>query len=221
MNAVIEMKNIHKRFGRRPVIAGFDLTVQQGEVLGMLGPSGIGKSTILRMIAGLEKPDAGRIRVRSAHIGYVFQEARLLPWDTALTNVALPLRAQGMDRKAAAEKARYFLHRMDLSEFENVYPHQLSGGMRQRVALARAFAVSPDILLLDEPFTGLDKNLKETMRTLLESALETSRAAVIHVTHDPSELLDRTSRLVHLEQLGQERCTEARLTKTIQQGQTS
>lgn len=221
MSVVIELEDIHKRFGKRPVIAGFNLTVREGEALGMLGPSGIGKSTILRMIAGLEKPDSGRVRVHSPHIGYVFQEARLLPWDTTLQNVALPLRAQGKDKGTAMERARYFLRRMELSEFENAYPHQLSGGMRQRVALARAFAVNPDILLLDEPFTGLDSVLKETMRHLLESALETSRAAVIHVTHEPSELLARTSRIVHLEQQGNERCAGARLTKTIQQGQTS
>mgnify|MGYP000017651324 CR=1 FL=1 len=221
MNAVIEMKGIHKRFGKRPVIAGFDLTVKQGEVLGLLGPSGIGKSTVLRMIAGLERPDSGSIRVGTSHIGYVFQEARLLPWDTALNNVVLPLRAMGKGKREATDRARYFLKRMELSEFERVYPHQLSGGMRQRVALARSFAINPDILLLDEPFTGLDKDLKETMRHLLEAALESSSAAVIHVTHDPSELLDRTNRIIQLKQQGKEPCAGACLTKTIQQGQVS
>lgn len=221
MNTIIELKDIHKQFGQRPVITGFNLTVQKGEALGMLGPSGIGKSTILRMIAGLENPDAGHIRVDSTHIGYVFQEARLLPWDTALNNVALPLRAQGVSKRTALEQARYYLQRMELSEFEDAYPRHLSGGMRQRVALARAFAITPDILLLDEPFTGLDGTLKKTMRHLLESALETSRTAVIHVTHDQSELLDRTNRIIHLERQGRERCTGALPTRTIQQGQIS
>lgn len=226
MSAIIEMKSVHKRFGKRPVISGFNLTVNQGEVLGLLGPSGIGKSTVLRMIAGLETPDSGRIRVGTAHIGYVFQEARLLPWDTALNNVILPLRALGQSKREAADRAQYFLKQMELSEFEKVYPHQLSGGMRQRVALARAFAINPDILLLDEPFTGLDRELKKNMRNLLESALLDSttnfnKAAVIHVTHDPSELLDRTNRIIHLEQQGNERCAGACLTKTIHQGQPS
>ena len=199
MSAVIEMRGIGKRFGKRPVIADFDLTVNRGEVVGLLGQSGIGKSTILRMVAGLEKPDAGRLRVHSDHMGFVFQEDRLLPWDTALDNVALPLRALGMGRREAHAHARSYLRRMELSGFEQAYPHELSGGMRQRVSLARALAVSPDILLLDEPFTGLDRDLKEAMRGLLESALEPGRTAVLHVTHDPGELLGRTSRIITLE----------------------
>jgi len=202
MNAVVEMRNVHKRFGGRPVVAGLDLTVRPGEALGMLGPSGVGKSTVLRLIAGLEIPDSGDIHVASTRIGYVFQEPRLLPWDTVLSNVALPLRAQGMHKREALECARSHLHSMELSEFEHAHPNQLSGGMRQRVSLARAFSVSPDILLLDEPFTGLDARLKETMRNLLESALENSRAAVVHVTHDPSELLDRTGRIIRLRRQG-------------------
>ena len=219
MSTLIELENIHKSYGKRPVITDFNLKVKKGEAIGMLGPSGIGKSTILRMIAGLEKPDMGRVSVHSTHIGYVFQESRLLPWDTTLNNVILPLRAQGVDK--AKKRAQHFLQRMELAEFEDTYPHQLSGGMRQRVALARAFAISPDILLLDEPFTGLDKNLKENMRHLLESALEASPAAVIHVTHDPSELLARTHRIVHLEQQGQERQAGTCFTQPAQQGQTS
>ncbi len=202
MNAVIEMRGVGKRFGKRPVLTDFNLTVNRGEVVGMLGQSGIGKSTILRMVAGLEKPDAGTVRIRSAHIGFVFQEDRLLPWDTALDNVVLPLRALGMDRTKARAHARSYLRSMELSEFEKAYPRELSGGMRQRVSLARALAVAPDILLLDEPFTGLDPDLKETMRRLFDSALADNRAAVIHVTHDPEELLDRTDRIVRLNRSG-------------------
>ncbi|NDV18470.1 ATP-binding cassette domain-containing protein [Pseudodesulfovibrio sp. JC047] len=198
MTPIITLQDVHKHFGAQPVVNGFSLTVQPGEILGMLGPSGIGKSTILRLIAGLETPDSGDIQVNSPHIGYVFQEARLLPWDTALNNVILPLRAQGMDAQTATQRARHFLHRMKLFAAENAYPHQLSGGMRQRVALARAFAISPDILLLDEPFTGLDIDLKKIMRQLLESTLKTCNAAVIHVTHDASELLAGTNRIIRL-----------------------
>lgn len=206
MTPIIEMKNVNKRFGKTPVVTRFNLTVQPGEILGMLGPSGIGKSTILRMIAGLETPDSGHMHVDSSHIGYVFQEARLLPWDTALDNVILPLRAQGMDKKKATDRARLYLKRMRLFTFEKAYPHQLSGGMRQRVALARAFAINPDILLLDEPFTGLDKNLKKNMQHLLDTILEASQIAVIHVTHDQSELLGRTNRTIHLGPQPQEQC---------------
>lgn len=221
MSTIITLENIHKSFGNRQVITEFNLTVKQGETIGMLGPSGIGKSTILRMIAGLEMPDMGHINVNSTHIGYVFQESRLLPWDTTLNNVILPLCAQGMNKATARKRAQHYLQLMELAEFEDTYPHQLSGGMRQRVALARAFAISPDILLLDEPFTGLDKPLKESMRQLLEAGLENTSTAVIHVTHDPTELLDRTHRIVHLEQQGQERQIGTSFIHPHQQGQTS
>lgn len=204
MSPIIELRNIHKKFGNTPVVTRFNLTVQPGEMLGMLGPSGIGKSTIMRMIAGLETPDSGYMQIDSSHIGYVFQEARLLPWDTALDNVILPLRAQGLNKKTATDRARLYLKRMGLFRSEKAYPHQLSGGMRQRVALARAFAINPDILLLDEPFTGLDKQLKGKMKLLLNTLLEANPIAVIHVTHDPSELLDRTSRIIHLGPQAQE-----------------
>ncbi len=198
MTSIIKMKDIHKRFGSHTVINGLNLEVKRGEAMGLTGPSGVGKSTILRIIAGLETPDSGFLHVGSAHIGYVFQEPRLLPWDTILHNVALPLLAQKADKKEAKNTARNLLHQMELSGFENARPHQLSGGMRQRVALARALAVTPDILLLDEPFTGLDKILRESMRRLLDSALENCQAAVIHVTHDPAELSKKTTRVVRL-----------------------
>lgn len=219
MSAVVRMENVCKRFGGRPVIAGFNLTVRPGETLGMLGPSGVGKSTVLRLIAGLETPDSGRVRLATARIGFVFQEARLLPWDTALSNVALPLRAMGMSRPDALERARRFLRRMELSEFEDALPSRLSGGMRQRVALARAFAVAPDILLLDEPFTGLDKALKQSIRTLLETAIDECGAAVVHVTHDPTELLDRTSRTVELKGPGFEPRETPYRVEPLKQGQ--
>ncbi len=200
MKNIIEMKDIYKRFEKLPIISGFNLSIKKGEIIGLFGPSGIGKSTILRMIAGLERPDSGRIRVHSTRVGYVFQEARLLPWDTALNNVILPLWSQINNKQKAISRAQYFLKYMGLSEFENFYPHQLSGGMCQRVALARALTITPDILLLDEPFTGLDANLKKNIRQLLEAALETSQAAVIHVTHDPAELLNKTNRIIQLGQ---------------------
>lgn len=221
MSAVIEMQDICKRFGKRPVLTDFNLTVNRGEVVGMLGQSGIGKSTILRMVAGLENPDAGNVRIHSAHIGFVFQEDRLLPWDTALDNVILPLRALGIDRNKARSHARSYLRSMELSEFEKAYPHELSGGMRQRVSLARALAVAPDILLLDEPFTGLDQDLKKTMRRLLESALNENRAAVIHVTHDPAELLARTDRIIRLKRQGMPSKADACPAETIHTEQPS
>lgn len=199
MSALVELEHVRKKLGGRPVLADVNLAVREGEVVGLLGPSGVGKSTLLRMIAGLEIPDSGRVRVRSTRIGYVFQESRLLPWDTVLHNVALPLLALGLGRREAMECAGDYLSHMELAEFGRCYPRELSGGMRQRVALARAFAVSPDVLLLDEPFTGLDNRLKESMGRFLESALEAKNIAVVHVTHDPSELRRRSTRVVELD----------------------
>lgn len=198
MTFMITLKDVHKRFDGRPVISGCNLAVRPGEVIGLLGPSGAGKSTLLRMVAGLEKPDKGEVRVASAIIGYVFQEARLLPWDTVLQNIVLPLRARGMEKREAVALARYYLRRMEMEEVATSFPHALSGGMRQRVGLARALAIRPDILLLDEPFTGLDKPLKERMRQLLESVLKDVPAAVVHVTHEPEELLAQTDRIIRL-----------------------
>lgn len=202
MSAMLELRNVGKSFGKHQVLSGFNLSMQPGEILGLLGPSGVGKSTVLRLISGLESPDTGCIHVESNRIGYVFQEARLLPWDTALGNVVLALRAQGVKKRQAQKRARHYLESMKLSDFEDAYPRQLSGGMRQRVALARAFAVEPEILLLDEPFTGLDVSLKETMRCLLDSALENSGTAAIHVTHDSSELPKRTTHILNLGRQG-------------------
>jgi NitT/TauT family transport system ATP-binding protein len=199
MNMLIQFEQVSKKFRGRPVLTDFNLTVQANEALGILGPSGVGKSTLLRLIAGLEIPSAGSVRVNARRIGYVFQEPRLLPWDTVLSNVTLPVFAMGAAAQEAYQRARRLLELMGLSNFEAAYPHQLSGGMRQRVSLARAFAVNPDLLLLDEPFTGLDRALKTAMREQLESILKFSAATVIHVTHDPGELIGSTRRMLNIQ----------------------
>lgn len=198
MKPLVCLEAVEKRHGGRVVFSGLDWRVWPRERWGVLGPSGAGKSTLLRLIAGLEPPSGGRVVNHAESMGFVFQEPRLLPWRTALENVAMVLRAKGMSRTAARELARQKLVEVELTGCAGAYPAQLSGGMRQRVALARSLAVEPDLLLLDEPFTGLDRQLRQTMRALLDSILQKSRTAVVHVTHDRRELAGGTSRILEL-----------------------
>jgi NitT/TauT family transport system permease protein len=196
---LVRLLGVHKSFQGREVLRGISLEVRRGEIVGVLGPSGVGKSTLLRLIAGLERPTRGRVEVVAARIGYVFQEPRLLPWCTAGENVALPLMAFGLRKAPALALAREFLMAMELGGREDAFPGELSGGMRQRVSLARALAVGPDLLLLDEPFTGLDPALRGNMLGLIDAAVVQSRAAVIEVTHDREELPAATGRIVYLD----------------------
>lgn len=198
MAFVLELHNIGKQYKNKFIFNHIDLKLSKGEIIGIKGSSGAGKSTLLKMAAQVVPPTVGKIIIRAKKTGYVFQEPRLIPWNTALENVALPLVAMGEYKKNAQKKALKFLDKMELSGFEKHYPGELSGGMKQRVSIARALAVQPDLLLLDEPFTGLDFFLRDTIRTLLETALEKSAVTVIHVTHDEKELIRQTHTLYSL-----------------------
>jgi NitT/TauT family transport system ATP-binding protein len=178
---LLRLLGVHKSFQGREVLRGISLEVRRGEIVGVLGPT------------------RGRVEVVAARIGYVFQEPRLLPWCTAGENVALPLMALGLRKAPALALAREFLMAMGLGGREDAFPGELSGGMRQRVSLARALAVGPDLLLLDEPFTGLDPALRGSMLGLIDAALVQSRTAVVVVTHDREELPAATGRIVYLD----------------------
>ncbi|MEA4855390.1 ATP-binding cassette domain-containing protein [Solidesulfovibrio sp.] len=171
-------------------------------MLAVLGPSGIGKSTLLRLAARLSRPTSGTVMLAVRRIGFVFQEPRLLPWRTALENVALPLLAMGVPLEQARTRAAAMLGRMGLAAFATSCPETLSGGMRQRVSLARAFVVEPELLLLDEPFTGLDPELRLSMRRHLDALLAASGAASLHVTHDIGDIPVRTNRILRLTAAG-------------------
>jgi len=188
MNHLLRFHGASKRYGGHLVLPPLDLALAPGDVVAVTGPSGIGKSTLLRLAAGLETPSTGLVVLRAQRIGYVFQEHRLLPWATALANVTLPLLALGEEPRAARRKAGALLESLGLGEFLKSYPAQLSGGMRQRVSLARALAVRPELLLLDEPCTGLDTSLKTEIRAMLQSFLDRSGAADILVTHDQRDI---------------------------------
>jgi NitT/TauT family transport system ATP-binding protein len=153
----------------------------------LLGASGCGKTTLLRLMAGLLKPSAGRIE-RSGDVSFVFQESRLLPWQTVLENVSLPIE-RSMGRAAARSRARQFLRRVSLEDKAGAYPAELSGGQAQRASFARAFAYPAPIMLMDEPFQALDVPLRVRLMETARSLLEQERRLAVVVTHDPREAI--------------------------------
>jgi iron(III) transport system ATP-binding protein len=186
----------------RPAVDGVELTLTCGRVTALLGPSGSGKSTLLRAIAGLEPLDAGEIRFENhlwsapglhkppedRRCGVVFQDYALFPHLTALDNVAFGLREGTKDQRRQTAIAR--LEAVELADRAKAYPHELSGGEQQRVALARALAIKPDVMLLDEPFSGLDRRLRSELRGATADVLRQSEAATLIVTHDAEEALE-------------------------------
>ena len=168
-----------KSFGTRPVLGALTLEVAAGERVALLGPSGIGKTTLIRIVAGLDRDFRGRLDVPE-RLAMVFQEPTLLPWRTALLNVTLPT---GADR----DRALGLMAGVGLAGREGAYPRQLSLGQQRRLGLARAFAARPQILLMDEPFASLDAATSARMLDLTARLLEDSGAGLILVTHDPAE----------------------------------
>lgn len=188
MKPIISFENVVKQYNGREVISSLSFKIYSREVVGMLGPSGIGKTTILKLVAGLETATGGKVQVEAGQVGYVFQEPRLFPWKTALQNVMLPLKAQGMSKREADDQGRHYLRAMGLAEFTGYYPAHLSGGMKQRVSLARAFAIEPDVLLLDEPFSALDIKLRNDLLEMIGKRLGEQPMTVLYVSHSPREV---------------------------------
>ena len=181
-----------------PVLTGLDLTVAAGEILVLVGPSGVGKSTLLRAIAGLIKPLGGSITwhqsagEKQARFGFVFQEARLLPWRRVIDNVAIGLehRPTGSPRLAKSERlarAQAALALVGLADYGQRWPYQLSGGQKQRVGIARALAIAPQVLLMDEPFAALDEVTRAGLQDELVSLFSKTGKTIIFVTHDLDE----------------------------------
>jgi NitT/TauT family transport system ATP-binding protein len=187
-----------------------DLQVNSGELVVLLGPSGCGKTTLLRIVAGLVRPSLGEIRVKNrelwrngrrqqeavAELGVVFQDANLFPWLTIERNITLPLELRGVGKEERRERARQLLELVSISGFEQRWPRELSGGMRQRAAIARALSYEPDILLMDEPFGGLDAMTRDTMNLELQRIwLETGRTILV-VTHSIGEAVFLGDRVI-------------------------
>ena len=181
-------------------LADVSLSVQTGEFLSVLGPSGCGKSTLLRLIAGLAEPTTGTIDWSDdkgrADLGFVFQEPTLMPWATALANVALPLKLRGMAKSEREARAAEALDNVGLKGFERVWPRELSGGMKMRVSLARALVVQPRLLLMDEPFAALDEITRHRLNDDLLELWRQSRVTIVFVTHSVFESVFLSQRIV-------------------------
>ena len=190
------VNNLSKRFGEKLILDRLSLSMQSGEFMALLGSSGSGKSTILRLIAGLEHPSSGSISVDGKPVsspgpdrGMVFQKYSLYPWLNAAENVAFGMRLQRIKPAEIRERTAYFLEVVGLSEAADKLPRELSGGMQQRVAIARALATNPSILLLDEPFGALDLQIRESMQDFLLKLWQRTGLTVLLITHDVEEAL--------------------------------
>ena len=182
------LQNVRHSYALTEVLGGVGLALSPGRVLALVGPSGCGKTTLLHLCAGLLDLQEGRLDNAFANPALMFQQPRLLPWQTTADNIALGLRAQGMARAAARERAHAMGAVLGLdAEAMGAYPHQLSGGMQSRAALARALVLEPDLLLMDEPFAALDIGLKAQLHRLLLRHQREKGTAVLMITHDLME----------------------------------
>jgi NitT/TauT family transport system ATP-binding protein len=198
---LLALRGVEKRFRApdgeaRAVLDALDLTVEPGEFCVLIGPTGCGKSTVLSMVAGLTRPSAGQITIDGMPVagtdprtGFMFQNDAVFPWKTVLSNVAAGPRFRGEERREALDRAGDWVRRVGLSGFEHYFPYQLSGGMRKRVALAQTLINRPQILLMDEPFAGLDAQTRQIMADELLDLWGELGASVLMVTHDLEEAI--------------------------------
>jgi NitT/TauT family transport system ATP-binding protein len=213
MSNIVEFNNVRKTFrgqnGGDDFVAVDDLTfsVAKGEIVAVLGKTGCGKSTMFNLLSGLIAPSSGTVRTNGhdpftefeyfrGRIGIVFQNDRLMPWRTAIDNVLIGLEILDRPRKQSLEIARGWLARLGLAAHENDYPHALSGGMRQRVSLARAFAVKPELLLCDEPFSALDEMTARDLRAEFVRITKQNNNTALFITHSINEALEIGDRIV-------------------------
>ncbi|MCT2537884.1 ABC transporter ATP-binding protein [Aquibacillus koreensis] len=203
----ISINQLNKQFldkneNAATVLKDIDLQINKGEFVSILGPSGCGKSTLLSIVAGLTEATSGKILVEDKEIkkpgkdrGMVFQQAALFPWINVLENVMFPLK-KDMSKKDAEAQARKYLKMVQLTNYLDHYPHELSGGMQQRVAIARALAMDPEILLMDEPFGALDEQTRTRLHGQLEEIWMETKKTVMFVTHSISESIKLSDRII-------------------------
>jgi putative spermidine/putrescine transport system ATP-binding protein len=216
MTSYLELSNITKTYGNFTALDNVSLPVEKGEFVTFLGPSGSGKTTTLMIVAGFEKASSGSVRVggrsiselapHERNIGIVFQNYALFPHKTAAENVYFPLQMRGVNRAKGLRQAEDMLSLVGLKGFGHRHPKELSGGQQQRVALARALVFEPSLLLLDEPLGALDKNLREQMQIEIKRIQRSLGVTTIFVTHDQSEAMSMSDRIVVFDKGRIEQC---------------
>lgn len=205
--AKLVVQQVAKTFPNLPTLENISLELLENQFVSVLGPSGCGKSTLFSIIAGLAPPDTGEVLIdgqsvtgRPGRVSFMHQKDLLLPWKSILDNTALPLFLKGVATREARDQAQQYFDLFGLAGFENYYPSQLSGGMRQRAALLRTFLYSRDILLLDEPFGGLDAMTRQSMQHWLMEVAQELKASILLITHDVDEAIWLSDRVYVLSQ---------------------
>ncbi|MEG0641635.1 MAG: ABC transporter ATP-binding protein SaoA [Clostridium sp.] len=205
MKVVIDKISKYFKNGKQisEVLKDIDLTVNEGEFVTLLGPSGCGKTTLLTIIAGFQKSTSGEIKVSNKVVnspgpdrGFVFQSYALFPWMTVGKNIVYPMKQQGMQKQEREKRLQELLKMSHLEGKENLYPHQISGGMKQRVAVVRALACRPEVLLMDEPLGAVDFQMRQILQEELEEIWLQDRTTVIMVTHDVDEAIYMSDRVI-------------------------
>ena len=210
MNNILEIINLSHAYSKNEnSITGINLDIQEGERVSILGPSGCGKSTLLRLIAGLEKPSQGEIKIKGIkassrenllppekrNVGLVVQDKALFPHLSVYSNICFGIKKNKTKDNIASELLTLF----KIENLKSKYPHEISGGEQQRVALARSLATNPDLLMLDEPFSALDKDLKETLYSEISLVFSERKSTILLVTHDQKEAELMTERQIMME----------------------
>ncbi len=219
--ADLQLSGVSKSYGSHKVLDGLDLTIKSGECFTLLGPSGCGKTVILRLIAGFETPDEGQVSIgdrvvadakralppEERHIGVVFQDYAVWPHKTVHENIAYPLEIAKAPKERISQDVKKAIEQVNLKGLANRFPYQLSGGQQQRVAVARALVTSPAVMLLDEPLTNLDANLREEMRFEIKELQRKTGTTIFYVTHDQEVALAISDRMAIMDSSGRIRQT--------------